>query len=355
MISRGSARVLAATAVATLLRGVTSLDNGLATTPPMGWRSWNCFHGEVSAAKVERIVDAVTNRSRTVAGVPTSLADLGYTHVGVDDGWQACQTGKDCSFHAADGTPLVNASKFPDLGALVRYGEARVPQVLLGWYQINCICCDEFTDPGTAWKKDVYSADVKQLVDAGFHSVKLDDCGDGSGDGLLERVALLNASGRAVLIENSNQGVGGPGAPRHNGRDNPVSADAPCPYHFFRTGGDIVPDFGVVIDKLQRTVPYLGNASFAPISRPGCWAYPDMLEVGNFGGDGTGDGTGGGTGDGAAATAVAESRTHFGAWCIVSIPLILGLDLTDSGRVDSVWDIISNREAIAVNQQWAGR
>ena len=39
--------------------------------------------------------------------------------------------------------------------------------------------------------------------------------------------------------------------------------------------GDIVPDFGVVIDKLQRTIPYLGNSSFGAISRPGCWAYPD--------------------------------------------------------------------------------
>ena len=67
------------------------------------------------------------------------------------------------------------------------------------------------------------------------------------------------------------------GAPAHNGRDNPVSAEAPCPFNFFRTGGDIVPDFGVVISKLQRTVPYLGNSSFAPISRPGCWAYPDMV------------------------------------------------------------------------------
>ena len=58
-----------------------------------------------------------------------------------------------------------------------------------------------------------------------------------------------------------------------------------------------MPDFGVVIDKLQRTVPYLGNASTAPISRPGCWAYPDMLEVGNFN---------------SGAIAHAESRTHFG-------------------------------------------
>lgn len=49
----------------------------------------------------------------------------------------------------------------------------------------------------------MYAADTKQLIDAGFHGVKLDDCGDGTGAGLLERVAAINASGRALLIENS--------------------------------------------------------------------------------------------------------------------------------------------------------
>ena len=32
----------------------------------------------------------------------------------------------------------------------------------------------------------------------------------------------------------------------------------------------------------------------------------------------------------------------------------MGLDLTDEERVSTVWDIITNKEAIAVNQDWAG-
>jgi hypothetical protein len=67
-----------------------------------------------------------------------------------------------------------------------------------------------------------------------------------------------------------------------------------------------------------------------------------MLEVGNFASS-------------PAALAYTESRTHFGAWCIVSSPLVLGLDVTDGGKLDAVWEIISNTEAIAVNQQWAGQ
>ena len=47
------------------------------------------------------------------------------------------------------------------------------------------------------------------------------------------------------------------------------------------------------------------------------------------------------------------NRAHFGAWAIVSAPLILGLELTDE-KLDPVLDIITNKEAIAVNQAWAG-
>ena len=62
-----------------------ALDDGLGRTPPMGWRSWNCWGLEVTDAKMRAAVDALSNRS-TPTGV--SLADLGYASVGLDDGWQ---------------------------------------------------------------------------------------------------------------------------------------------------------------------------------------------------------------------------------------------------------------------------
>ena len=48
------------------------------------------------------------------------------------------------------------------------------------------------------------------------------------------------------------------------------------------------------------------------------------------------------------------SRAHFGAWCVISAPLILGLDITDQATVASIVPFIANHEAIQVNQQWAG-
>ena len=50
----------------------------------------------------------------------------------------------------------------------------------------------------------------------------------------------------------------------------------------------------------------------------------------------------------------AETRTHFAAWCIVSSPLTLSHDLTNDTIMDTVWPIIANREALAVNDAWVG-
>ena len=54
----------------------------------------------------------------------------------------------------------------------------------------------------------------------------------------------------------------------------------------------------------------------------------DSLEVGNFVGE----------------LNVSEARTHFGAWCVVSSPLMLSTDLEDEERMELIWPIISNTE-----------
>ena len=65
-----------------------------------------------------------------------------------------------------------------------------------------------------------------------------------------------------------------------------------------------------------------------------------MLECGNF--------------HGADPLRFNEERTHFGLWCIVSSPLILGFNLSDAAIMDRVWPFITNREAIAIDHGWAG-
>jgi alpha-galactosidase len=56
---------------------------------------------------------------------------------------------------------------------------------------------------------------------------------------------------------------------------------------------------------------------------------------------------------GEAGLTVTESRSHFGAWCVSSSPLTLSLDVRNASAVAAVWDIVSNVEALAVNEAWA--
>ena len=48
-----------------------------------------------------------------------------------------------------------------------------------------------------------------------------------------------------------------------------------------------------------------------------------------------------------------EDRAHFGAWVVVSAPLILGHDLADDAKNDLIWPIITNKMAIEVSQSFA--
>ena len=52
--------------------------SGSASTPPMGWNSWNAFRTEVDEGKVMGAAQVLAD---------SGLAKLGYTHVILDDGW----------------------------------------------------------------------------------------------------------------------------------------------------------------------------------------------------------------------------------------------------------------------------
>ena len=44
------------------------------------------------------------------------------------------------------------------------------------------------------------------------------------------------------------------------------------------------------------------------------------------------------------------NRAHYGAWCVTSSPLVLGMDITNSTILEPVADIVTNPEAIRINQ-----
>lgn len=201
----------------------TCAHNGMSVTPPMGWRSWNLFAGTNSDSTMRAMMHAFVDKSRQVDGKPTSLADVGYLSVGMDDGFQlcncsgshgqedlfphslynvscsgdnsgeeanACRDGR-CTWHnQSDGTPMIDTIKFPDLKGLVAYGHSLALQV--GFYLNNCICMEK--------GRTYFEQDVEFMHEMAFDTVKIDQCGSAMNMSLW--AALINATGRPMMLEN---------------------------------------------------------------------------------------------------------------------------------------------------------
>ena len=92
---------------------VNAIDNGI-TKPAMGWRSWNLYGAAVNQPLIMRIMQGMTSRRNTVDGKPTSLLDLGYETVGLDDAWQLCGSygPNHYTYHDQSGNPVINLSRF---------------------------------------------------------------------------------------------------------------------------------------------------------------------------------------------------------------------------------------------------
>lgn len=302
---------------------VVGLDNGLGLTPPMGWRSWNLYGSRVSQDLLESIMHGMVSRKRTVDGVPTSLADLGYNDVGLDDNWQLCGSygPEKYTFHSKDAVyPVVDFSTFPDMLGMTNLAHSL--NLTAGWYMNNCICEDHCSEDSC------YRGDVAAIIEYGFDGVKLDSCSTQLDLDLWQK--YLNASLRPILIENCHQGHTIP------------NSSGWCPFNYYRTSKDVRASYGSVMTNLATMQHFAVNN----LSYPGCWAYPDMLEVGCE------DGPHGIAGD--PGLSFGEARSHFAAWAVVSSPLILSMDVTNDTVMDTYWDLIANPEIIKVNQAWYG-
>ena len=87
---------------------------------------------QVNQELLESQILGLTRRKNSINGKPTSLHDLGYSSIGLDDGWQACGHGVNGSYHDEHGDPLVDKSKFPSLSDMTAKGHAA--NVTMGWY-----------------------------------------------------------------------------------------------------------------------------------------------------------------------------------------------------------------------------
>jgi len=140
--------------------------------------------------------------------------------------------------------------------------------------------------------------------------------------------SLITSHGKAIETENCHWGGTIPNATW-------------CPWNFYRTSGDVRANFASILGNLATVIPLAAQN----LSTPGCWAYPDMLEVGCAAGPG---------GRSDSGLTLEETRSHFGGWAIVSSPLTLSHDVNNNTITDFIWPVIANPEAIAVNQAYFG-
>jgi len=294
-----------------------AVDPSLASTPPMGFNTWNRFGMQIDERLIEETMDALC-----VLG----LAELGYRYVNIDDGWMAGERDRRGRLRP---DPVRFAQGIASLAE-----RAHSLGLRLGIYSD----CGVRTCGGLPASYGHERDDAAQFADWGVDYLKHDWCNVpfDAFPGLTHREVAqilygrmsdaIVATGHPMVFSLCSWGDGEPWEwARGVG-------------HLWRTTGDIVDAYrrpaatgwsGDLVSIFRR------NVTLAPYAGPGGWNDPDMLEVGNGGMTDT------------------EYRSHFALWCLMAAPLMIGTDLRDVKA--STLAILTNRDLIAIDQDPLGR
>ena len=275
--------------------------NGLAKTPPMGWNSWNKFHGRVDDASVRSIADAMASNGMKAAG---------YLYVNIDDTWEGSRD--------AAGNIQSN-KKFPDMKALADYVHSK--GLKLGIYSSP----GPNTCAGYEGSYGHEEQDAKTWAAWGIDYLKYDWCSarnlysDEEMQAVYQKMGdALRATGRPIVYSLCQYG-----------RAEVWKWGPEVGGNLWRTTGDISDNWN------SMTRIGFAQDEHSPWAKTGHWNDPDMLEIGN-----------GGMSDD-------EYRTHMSLWSILAAPLLAGNDLRD--MKPAIRDILTNREVIAIDQDSTGK
>ena len=313
--------VLAATAVSLLCTGCaeTQIDQSdedkAMATPLMVWSSW-------SAVRVYISEDIIKNQADLM--VRTGLKDAGYTNVNIDDGF----------FDERDSTGIMkaNAKRFPN-GMKPVVDHIHGLGLKAGIYtDAGNNTCGSMSDKDRAGVgAGIYGHELQdaQLYfgDWGFDFIKIDYCG-GSHLGLDEKE-------RYTSIRESIDQV-----------NKDVSVNI-CRWAFPGTWAEGVASSWRIsgdINAHWNSLKYVvgKNLYLSAYARNGHYNDMDMMVIGFRNNSRVG-------GEGLTPT---EEEAHFGLWCIMSSPLLIGCDL--SSLPESSLQLLTNKELIALNQDPLG-
>ena len=282
--------------------------------PTMGWSSWNTYRVHISDSLIMSQADAM---------VATGLKDAGYNHINIDDGYFG---GRD----AASGQLLIHPTRFPG-------GMKQVVDHIHGlglkagiYSDAGTTTCGNYYDRDSIARGVGFYGHDQQDADyffkeLGFDFIKVDFCG-GNAPQNTDRLAL-DPQERYTAIRRAIDATG-----RKDVRLNVCRWDFPGVWvrdvaTSWRISHDITDRWwslrSIILQSLYLSA-YAGGGHYNDM---------DMLEVGR-------------------ALSPEEDRTHFGLWCIMASPLLIGCDLTTL-RPETL-DLLSNRELIALDQDPLG-
>ncbi|MBP3213147.1 MAG: alpha-galactosidase [Prevotella sp.] len=271
-------------------------------TPTMGWSSWNTFALNINEQLIRQQADAMHT---------SGLQEAGFKYVNIDDGyWDG---------RGQDGHLRLNTKLFPSgMRALVDYIHS------LGLKAgIYSDAGDNTCGSGNrhAWGIGVGFAGHEEqdcqlyFRDWDFDFIKVDYCG-GNHMGLDERTqytkisnAIRNCGKKDVVFNICRWAYPGTWA-----------ADVADSW---RTTGDIYDAWRSVKGILAE------NLYLSAYCHDGHYNDMDMLEVGR-------------------SMSKIEDETHFGMWCIMASPLLIGCDMANIKP--EALKLLCNRDLIALNQ-----
>ncbi|SDP54219.1 alpha-galactosidase [Mucilaginibacter sp. OK268] len=313
----------------------------IALTPPMGWNSWNCFAGEVSAEKVKRAAEVM---------VKTGLVNYGWNYVNIDDYWQNNRDSKDPSqqgkFRDEAGNIVPN-KRFGDMKFLTDYVHGL--GLKIGIYSSP----GPWTCDGGAGSYGYERQDAESYAKWGFDYLKYDWCSYG---GVLNGIPDNDPNKVVSISYNGGYQLSTAVKPyklmgdyiRQQPRDIVFSL---CQYgmsdvwkwgdsvggNTWRTTNDITDNWSNV-----KSIALAQDQS-AAWAKPGNWNDPDMLVVGTVGW-GSPHPT---------SLKPDEQYLHFSLWSLFSAPLLIGCDME---KLDAfTLNLLTNDEVIAVNQDALGK
>lgn len=276
--------------------------------PIMGWSSWNTYRINISEDLIKRQAEAM---------VSLGLKDAGYRYINIDDGFFGYRDEK--------GVLQTHPERFPNGVKGVADHIHRLGLKAGIYSDAGANTC------GSLWDADPNGVGVglygheKQDADLyfnqwGFDFIKIDYCGAGQQLDLdeRERYTAISKAIREVCPRDISVNICRWAFPGTWARDLARS---------WRISGDISPRWSSVKSIIRK------NLYLSAYAGGGHYNDMDMLEIGR-------------------GLTQTEEEVHFGMWCLMSSPLLIGCDLTVIP--DASLKLLKNEELIALNQDPLG-